>query len=78
MTSRVIDAVRCACGHEGAIITTESDSPHSDNWEKYSARDLRAGIFEVYRRTATWDEVFENIEPTCPACGARLTPANLV
>jgi len=34
MTSRTTDAVRCKCGHEGTIRTSENDQPYSANWER--------------------------------------------
>lgn len=78
MTSRTTDPVRCKCGHEGAIRTSENDQPYSANWERYTVIGLNGGSHHVERRSATWEEVFDAVKPTCPKCGALLTPANLV
>jgi hypothetical protein len=78
MTSRTTDCVRCKCGHEGVILTSENDSPYSANWEEYTVRGLNGGSHHVERRHASWQEVFDAIKPTCPNCGALLTPHELV
>jgi hypothetical protein len=78
MTSRTTDPVRCKCGHEGAIRTSENDSPYSANWEEYTVIGLNGGSHHVERRSALWEEVFDAIKPTCPKCGTLLTPADLV
>lgn len=78
MTTRTSYPVRCKCGHEGAIRMSENDQPYSANWESYTVVDLIGGSHSVERRSAHWEEVFEEIKPACPKCGTALTPADLV
>lgn len=78
MTSRTTDPVRFKRGHEGAIRTSENNQPYSANWDRYTVVGLNGGSHHVERRSASWDEVFKAIKPTCPECGTLLTPADLV
>jgi hypothetical protein len=78
MTTRTSYPVRCKCGHVGAIRMSENDQPYSANWESYTLVGLLGGSHSVERRSAPWDEVFNEMKPTCPTCGAALTPAELV
>lgn len=78
MTTRTSYPVKCECGHIGAIRMSENDAPYSTQYESYALKDLMGNGYHIERRFADWDEVFENMKPTCPSCNAPLKPANLV
>ena len=55
---------------------SENDQPYSVSWESYSVVDLIGGSHLVEHRSAQWEEVFNEIKPSCPKCGASLTSAD--
>lgn len=77
MTTRTRYPVKCSCGHTGAIKMSENDAPYSTQYESYTLENLGGQGFDVERTFASWNEVFQNMKPTCPSCGASLTEANL-
>ena len=57
---------------------SENDQPYSANWESYKLVNLDgADEFSVSNRSATWEEVFLKLQPTCPDCATVLTPENM-
>jgi hypothetical protein len=55
----------------------ENDAPFSRQYESYSLENLNGQSFSVQDRFAQWDEVFREMKPACPACGAALTEQNI-
>jgi hypothetical protein len=77
MTTVTRTKLVCACGHEGKIVMRENDAPFSRQYEDYSLTGLNGQSFSVQDRFALWDEVFREMRPSCPACGAGMTEANI-
>lgn len=77
MTMRTRYKVECSCGHAGLIKLSENDQPYSDSWESYSAENLDSNGGFYIDGHADWDEVFKNMEPSCPKCGRKLSPSDL-
>ena len=75
MTMRTKYPMTCNCGHKGAIKMSENDQPFSKMYESYSLENLNGGSYRV-DGFAKWPGVFEALKPTCPKCGAKLTPQN--
>ena len=71
MTMRTAYEVTCSCGHVGRIRMSENDQPYSKSWEKYTLEDLDGSGYYV-EGFATFEEVFDNMRPRCPACGQIL------
>lgn len=77
MTTRTNHSVVCDCGHVGSIRMSENDQPYSDPWESYKLENLNGSSGYNVAGFADWDAVFEELKPTCPKCGTRLTPSNM-
>ena len=76
MTMRTTYPLTCSCGHKGAIKMSENDQPYSKAWERYSLDGFNGGDFGV-EGFANWEAVFSALKPTCPKCGAVLSPNSL-
>lgn len=77
MTTVTRTKLVCQCGHHGLIVMREYDAPFSRQYESYSLEKLNGQSFSVQDRFAQWDEVFREMKPACPACGAALTEQNI-
>jgi len=55
---------------------TENDAPFSKQYEPYRLKDLNGEGYYT-EGFAKWEDVFENMRPTCPRCHATLSPSNL-
>lgn len=78
MTTRTIYAVKCSCGHVGAICMSENDQPFSKQWESYSLENLEGGSGYDVEGFAKWDEVFNVLKPVCPKCKTALTLSDMM
>ena len=76
MTMRTEYAVVCPCGHSGKIRMSENDQPYSKPWERYALEGLNGSGYSK-DGFADWDEVFENMKPSCSACGRALSTKSL-
>lgn len=72
MTTRSTIILVCACGHRGHIEISENDQPYSKPWVSATLVDLdaRGSYAENYK-------IFSEERPSCPKCGASLTPDNI-
>jgi len=75
MTMRTRHPITCPCGHKGTIRMTENDQPFSSPYGSYSLEDLKGNSFYI-DGFADWEQVFDEMKPTCPKCGMLLTEAN--
>jgi len=73
MTMRTRTWLLCSCGHRGAIVESENDQPYSASWSSNDLLDLENK--GQYRGS---DALFLATRPSCPKCGATLTPENIV
>jgi hypothetical protein len=78
MTMHTRYAVRCACGHVGAIHMSENDQPYSKPWERYRLEDVQGDSGYYVDGCATWEQVFEKLKPACPKCSRVLSPSQLI
>lgn len=73
MTMRTFTRLACSCGHQGSIVESENDQPYSKEWSSTSLRDLESkGQYQGP------NELFVRMHPSCPKCGASLTPDHIV
>lgn len=73
MTMRTFTWLQCNCGHKGAIVESENDQPYSKEWSSTSLRDLDSkGLYNGP------NELISSMKPSCPKCGASLSPSNQV
>ena len=64
------DQLICECGHKGALVCKENDTPYSKSWESYRLEGFDGG-------TASFDSSYCNdpkallstLKPKCPQCG---------
>jgi len=77
MTMRTYHLVVCNCGHEGKIKLSENDQPYSSFWQSYSLHDLEGRSFSPTSHVG-WENVFKQMNISCPICSNRLTKTNLV
>jgi len=68
-------AVKCTCGHIGKILVDDVDINMWDSWEHYTLSNLKGHEFKS--EIATWDEVFNHMQPKCPKCKQSLSPDHL-
>ena len=72
MRIRKFTYVICPCGHRGVIVETENAGPRSAAWYMASLRDLEhKGTYDGL------DDLFAEMSPSCPKCGASLTPSHI-
>lgn len=77
MTMRTSFAVKCSCGHVGAIRMSENDQPYSKSYENYSLVNLDGGGDYNVTHSANLDEVFDALKPLCPECKKPLSSVDL-
>lgn len=65
------------CSHVGKLIHAENDQPFTRNWERYRVEGIVGREYYV-EPWATWEQVFENITPTCPQCDHNFTVGDLL
>jgi hypothetical protein len=75
MTTRF--PIQCACGHEGAINMTENDPSSLQAWERYTPENLKGSEFYAEGGAGSVEDVFQQVQPVCPKCGAALSPSTL-
>lgn len=78
MTERTGFKVVCDCGHEGTIVCAENDSPFSRSYEEYTLNGLNGGTKHYTPFAKTWEIVIQDLEPTCPKCGAKIKVSNII
>jgi hypothetical protein len=72
MLTRKFTYVTCPCGHRGAIVESENAEQRSGDWYMASLRDLEhKGTYDGP------DDLFGEMSPSCPKCGASLTPSHI-
>jgi hypothetical protein len=61
-----------SCGHRDAIVESENAEQRSGDWYMASLRDLEhKGTYDGP------DDLFAEMSPSCPKCGASLTPGHI-
>jgi hypothetical protein len=69
MLTRKFIYVTCPCGHRGVIVETGNADA---TWHMASLRDLEhKGAYDGL------DDLFAELSPSCPKCGASLTPSHI-
>jgi hypothetical protein len=72
MMTRKFTYVTCPCGHRGAIVESENAEQRTTAWYMASLRDLEhKGTYDGP------DDLFAEMSPSCPKCGASLTPSHI-
>ena len=71
MLTRKFTYVTCPCGHRGVIVET-GNAEQRAAWYMASLRDLEhKGAYDGL------DDLFAEMSPSCPKCGASLTPSHI-
>lgn len=69
--------VVCPCGHSGFIHCITSLLPTDSSWEHYLLERLDGASGYSQEGFASWGEVFNALEPSCPRCRNSLTAREL-
>ena len=71
MLTRKFTYVTCPCEHRGVIVET-GNAEQRAAWYMASLRDLEhKGAYDGL------DDLFAEMSPSCPKCGASLTPSHI-
>ena len=68
--------ITCDCGHKGTLNMKENDQPYSKQWEQWSVSNLDGDSYYIEGFISV-DDAFEQVKPSCPSCGAKLTKKHM-